>query len=44
MLTLAVLLLLGGGGVALLYASLARGLKFREDFVEARREDDDGSD
>lgn len=41
MLTVAVLVLMAGAGVGLLYAALARGLKFRDDFVEARREQDD---
>lgn len=41
MLTSAILLLMGGSGVALLYMSLARGLKFHDDFVEARRDRDD---
>ena len=36
--TVAVLLLVGGAGVALFYMALARGLKFRDDFVEARRD------
>ncbi|MEE4300697.1 MAG: hypothetical protein V2J24_14760 [Pseudomonadales bacterium] len=40
-LTVAILVLMGGGGVGMLYMALGRGLKFRDDFVEARRPKDD---
>ena len=43
-LTAAILVLVGGAGVVLFYQAFARGLKFRDDFVDARRDDEADED